>query len=73
MPQVLPEQQSGVKQPHVNEIDKGEEMVRTRRQVSSMPKIKYMHFDDDVINYASFMHNFDKFRKPICTRAIQYS
>jgi hypothetical protein len=24
-----------------------------------MPKIKYMHFDGDAINYASFMHNFE--------------
>ncbi|CAB4028223.1 Hypothetical predicted protein, partial [Paramuricea clavata] len=29
----------------VKEIDTGEEMVRALRQVVSMPKIKYMHFD----------------------------
>ena len=35
----------GVKQPHAKEIDRGEEMVRALRQVVSMPKIKYMHFN----------------------------
>ena len=48
-----------VQQPAVKEIDTGEEMVRALRQVVSMPKIKYMHFDGDAINYASFMHNFE--------------
>ena len=48
-----------VQQPAVKEIDTGEEMVRALRQVVYMPKIKYMHFDDDAINYASFMHNFE--------------
>ena len=48
-----------VQQPAVKEIDTGEEMVRALRQVVSMPKIKYMSFDGDAINYASFMHNFE--------------
>jgi hypothetical protein len=48
-----------VQEPAVKEIDTGEEMVRALRQVVSMPKIKYMHFDGDAINYASFMHNFE--------------
>ena len=48
-----------VKQPHAKDIDRGEEMVRALRQVVSMPKIKYMHFNGDAINYASFMHNFE--------------
>ena len=49
----------GVKQHHAKEIDRGEEMVRALRQVVYMPKIKYMHFNSDAINYASFMHNFE--------------
>ncbi|XP_046862830.1 uncharacterized protein LOC124456429 [Xenia sp. Carnegie-2017] len=37
----------------------GDEIVKALRQVVSMPKIKYMHFEGDAINYASFMHNFE--------------
>ena len=40
-------------------IDTGEEVVRALRQVVSTPKIKYMHFDGDPVNYVSFMHNFE--------------
>ena len=39
----------GVEQPHVNDIDRREEMVRALQQVVSMPKIKYMHFNGDAI------------------------
>ena len=49
----------GVEQPHPNDIDRGEEMVRALRQVVSLPKIKYTDFNGDAINYASFMHNFE--------------
>jgi nucleotidyltransferase/DNA polymerase involved in DNA repair len=40
-------------------VDTGEEIIRALRQVVSTPKIKYMHFDGDPVNYISFMHNFD--------------
>ena len=37
----------------------GEEMIRALRQVVSTPRIKYMHFDGDPMNYVSFIHNFE--------------
>ena len=37
----------------------GEEMIRALRQVVSTPRIKYLHFDRDPMNYVSFMHNFE--------------
>ena len=37
----------------------GEEMIRALRQVVSTPRIKYLHFDGDPMNYVSFMHNFE--------------
>ena len=37
----------------------GEEMIRVLRQVVSIPRIKYMHFDGDPMNYVSFIHNFE--------------
>jgi hypothetical protein len=40
-------------------VDTGEEIIRALRQVVSTPKIKYMHFDGDPVNYISFMHNFE--------------
>ena len=39
--------------------DNGEEMVRALRQVVSTPRIKYMSFDGDPMNYVSFIHNFE--------------
>ena len=33
-------------------------MIRALRQVVSTPRIKYMHFDGDPMNYVSFFHNF---------------
>ena len=40
-------------------VDTGEEVIRALSQVVSTPKIKYMHFDGDPVNYISFMHNFE--------------
>ena len=40
-------------------VDTGEEVIRALRQVVSTPKIKYMHFDGEPVNYISFMHNFE--------------
>ena len=40
-------------------VDSGEEIERALCQVVSMPRIKYMHFDGDSINYILFMHNFE--------------
>ena len=37
----------------------GEKMIRALSQVLSTPRIKYMHFDGDPINYVSFIHNFE--------------
>ena len=37
----------------------GEEMIRALRQVVSTPRIKYMHFDGDPMNYVSFIHKFE--------------
>ena len=40
-------------------VDTGEEVIRALRQVVLTPKIKYMHFDGEPVNYISFMHNFE--------------
>ena len=40
-------------------VDTGEEVIRALRQVVSTPKIKYVHFDGEPVNYISFMHNFE--------------
>ena len=40
-------------------MDTGEEVIRALRQVVSTPKIRYMHFDGEPVNYISFMHNFE--------------
>ena len=39
-------------------LDTGEKIVETLCQVMNTPKIEYMHFDGDPINYVSFMRNF---------------
>ena len=40
-------------------LDTGERIVKTLCQVMNTPKIEYMHFDGDPINYVSFMRNFE--------------
>ena len=40
-------------------LDTGEKIVKTLCQVMNTPKIEYMHFDGDPINYVSFMRNFE--------------
>ena len=39
--------------------DTGEKIVKTLCQVLNTPKIEYMHFDGNPINYVSFMRNFE--------------
>ena len=39
-------------------LDTGEKIVKTLCQVINTPKIEYMHFDGNPINYVSFMRNF---------------
>ena len=36
-----------------------EELARALRQVVNMPKIEYLHFNDDPLQYGTFMHNFE--------------
>ena len=51
-------QRSGQVQMPAN-LDTGEKIVKTLFQVMNTPKIEYMHFDGDPINYVSFMWNFE--------------
>ena len=41
------------------EFDAREQIVKTLSQVMNTPKLEYMHFNGDPINYASFIHNFE--------------
>ena len=41
------------------EFDAREHIVKTLSQVMNTPKLEYMHFNGDPINYASFIHNFE--------------
>ena len=50
---------AGIELPTTLERDGGEEMVRALQQVVSTPRIKYMHFDGDLVNYITFIHNFE--------------
>ena len=40
-------------------LNTGEKIVKTLCQVMNTPKIEYMHFDGNPINYVSFMRNFE--------------
>ena len=40
-------------------LDTAEKIVKTLCQVINTPKIEYMHFDGNPINYVSFMRNFE--------------
>ena len=40
-------------------MDTGEKIVKTLCQVMNTPKIEYMHFDGDQMNYVSFIRNFE--------------
>ena len=40
-------------------LNTGENIVKTLCQVMNTPKIEYMHFDGNPINYVSFMRNFE--------------
>ena len=56
-PRQLPKAEMGP--PITMTSNSGEEMIRALRQVVSTPRIKYMHFDGDPMNYVSFIHNFE--------------
>ena len=51
--------ESAMEPPITMVSNSGEEMIRALRQVVSTPRIKYLHFDGDPMNYVSFMHNFE--------------
>ena len=54
----IQEDQAPVKQSPA-EFDAREQIVKTLSQVMNTPKLEYMHFNGDPINYASFIHNFE--------------
>ena len=54
----IQEAQAPVKQSPA-EFDAREQIVKTLSQVMNTPKLEYMHFNGDPINYASFIHNFE--------------
>ena len=54
----IQEVQAPVKQSPA-EFDAREQIVKTLSQVMNTPKLEYMHFNGDPINYASFIHNFE--------------
>ena len=49
----------GTSQPVSQPLDNNKELVQIMRQVVSTPKIEYIHFDGNPVNYTSFMHNFE--------------
>ena len=56
-PRQSPEDEMGP--PITMASNSGEKMIRALSQVVSTPRIKYMHFDGDPMNYVSFIHNFE--------------
>ena len=46
-------------QPLVNDTNREVNAVDVLSKVLSQPKVEYMHFDGDHVNYISFMHNFE--------------
>ncbi|XP_048586408.1 uncharacterized protein LOC116604491 [Nematostella vectensis] len=56
-------------------FDSGEHVARVLSQAMSTPRIEYMHFDGNPINYVSFMHNFETCLESLTSdnsRKLQY-